>query len=67
MSEQHNIEYKQSWQEDSLNLKTAVGGEVLREDVAADALRAFVKAHPSVRRTKALSADGVTGSARLPD
>jgi hypothetical protein len=48
-------------------LKTAVGGEVLREDVAADALRAFVTAHLLVRRTKALSADAAAGSARRPD
>jgi hypothetical protein len=48
-------------------LRTAVGGEVLREHVAAAALRAFVKAHLLVRRTKELSADDVTGSARLPD
>ncbi|MDR3228729.1 MAG: Rpn family recombination-promoting nuclease/putative transposase [Puniceicoccales bacterium] len=48
-------------------LKTAVGGEVLREDVVAAALDGFVKAHLLVRRTKPTSADDITASARRPD
>jgi hypothetical protein len=50
-----------------LNLKTAVGGEVLREDVVADALGGVVKAHLLVRRTKPTSADAITDSARRHD
>jgi hypothetical protein len=50
-----------------LILKTAVGGEVLREDVMADALGGFVKAHLLVRRTKPTSADDITAPARRPD
>ncbi|MDR3228530.1 MAG: hypothetical protein LBT53_03860, partial [Puniceicoccales bacterium] len=49
------------------NLKTAVGGEVLREDVVADAPDGFVKAHLLVRRTKPTSADAPAASARRPD
>jgi hypothetical protein len=50
-----------------ITLKTEVGGEVLRKHVAKDALRAFVKAHLLVRRTKPRSADAATGFARRPD
>jgi hypothetical protein len=49
------------------DLKTAVGGKVLREDVAADALRGFANAHLWVRRAKPRSADAVTASARRSD
>jgi hypothetical protein len=61
LSENLNVNF------DRIILKTAVGGEVLREHVAVAALRAFVKAHLLVRRTKELSTDAVTGSARRPD
>jgi hypothetical protein len=52
---------------DRYNLKTAVGGEVLREDVVAAALGGFVKAHLLVHRTKPTSADDITASARRLD
>jgi hypothetical protein len=52
--------------QDEFNLKTAVGGEVLREAVVAAALCGFVKAHLLVRRTKPRSADAITDPARRP-